>query len=366
MGEFLNWGIFIYYRIQTESAAARNVELENKVQELKAQVATLSKPTNKPVSDVKTKKGNQTQQWKTATRSNKQKKRSAHNSRSAQWKWQSSSKDRYRWTTSRWRSDSRHQSQDYYTDRHQRRRSYTRSRSTSRRRTDHHWRRSTRSRSSSYRRRTSSTSRRRRSITISRSPSYDKRYKRDSSKRRSTSSSHDRDAHKHEERDINTDQHPSPIDTNTNKTTPAKKKKKKKKKKLAASLQTRLVGKTNTEVIRINGVDCSALLDSGSVISSVSESFYKEHLADKLDLRPISEAFPFGLHITSATEHQLNILGFVEVDVMFPGLFRPIPVLVTVLRSSILTGQMPALIGSNGLEESLCQISFPSKSSMDN
>ena len=337
-------------RIQTKSAAVRNVELENKVQELKAQVATLSKPTNKPVSDVKTKKGNQAQQWKTVTRSNKQKKRSAHNSRSAQWKWQSSSRDRYRWTTSRWRSDSRHQSQDYYTDRHQRRRSYSRSRSTSRRRTDHHWRRSTRSRSSSYIRRTSSTSRRRRSITISRSPSYDKRYKRDSLRRRSISSTRDRDAHKHEERDINTDQHPSPIDTNTNKTTPAKKRKKKKKK-LAASLQTRLVGKTNTEVIRINGVDCSALLDSGSVISSVSESFHKEYLADKLDLRPISEAFPFGLRITSATEHQLNILGFVEVLIMFPGLYQPIPVLVTVLRSSILTDQMPALIGSNGLEE---------------
>ena len=130
-----------------------------------------------------------------------------------------------------------------------------------------------------------------------------------------------------------------------------KTKKNKRRKKITASLQTRLVGKVNTENIKINRVTCSALLDSGSVISSISEDFYKEHLAGKLDLRPVTEAFPFGLNITSATEHQLNILGFIEVNIYFPGLLQPIPVLVTVLRSSILTKDMPALIGSNGLEE---------------
>ena len=130
-----------------------------------------------------------------------------------------------------------------------------------------------------------------------------------------------------------------------------KTKKNKRRKKITASLQTRLVGKVNTENIKINGVTCSALLDSGSVISSISEDFYNEHLAGKLDLRPVTEAFPFGLNITSATEHQLNILGFIEVNIIFPGLLQPIPVLVTVLRSSILTKDMPALIGSNGLEE---------------
>ena len=39
------------------------------------------------------------------------------------------------------------------------------------------------------------------------------------------------------------------------------------------------------------------------------------------------------------------------MNILFPGLVQPIPVLVTVLRSSILNTNMPALIGSNGLEE---------------
>ena len=155
-------------RIQIESAIARNVELENKVQELRTQVATLSSPTNKPES----KKDNQTQQWNSAKKSNKQKKPSNHKSRSAQWKRRSPFRDRY-----------------------------------------------------------------------------------------------------------------------------------------------------------------------------------LKNLAANLELRQITEAFPYGLQITSATEHKINILGFVEVDITFPGLYQPIPVLVTVLKSSILGDQMPALIGYNGLEE---------------
>ena len=332
-------------RIQTESATARNIELENKVQELRTQVATLSSPTNKPESGVKSKNDNKAQQWKSATRSNKQKKRSNHKSRSAQWKRRLLSRDRYHWPASRWSSHSKHR-HGYSTERYQRRRSISRRRSPSRRRTDRDWRRSTRSRSSSRRRRTLSPLRRRLSITISRSPSYDRHRRRKSSKRRSTSVSQERDAHKQEERDI---KHPSPINTNT--VTMAKRKNKRRKKKIAASLQTRLVGHTNTETIRIHGVDCTALLDSGSVISSVSQEFYKEHLAANLELRQITEAFPYGLQITSATEHKINILGFVEVDITFPGLYQPISVLVTVLKSSILSDQMPALIGSNGLEE---------------
>ena len=90
-------------------------------------------------------------------------------------------------------------------------------------------------------------------------------------------------------------------------------------------------------------------MDSGSVISSVSEEFYNKHLSTS-KLRSITEAFSYGLKITSATEDTLNIQGFAEMSILFPGLVQPIPVLVTVLRSSILNTNMPALIGSNGLE----------------
>ena len=59
------------------------------------------------------------------------------------------------------------------------------------------------------------------------------------------------------------------------------------KKKATASLQSRLVGKTNTETLAINGIACIVLLISGSVISSISEEFYEKYL-NMSALRPIS------------------------------------------------------------------------------
>ena len=35
--------------------------------------------------------------------------------------------------------------------------------------------------------------------------------------------------------------------------------------------------KVNREMIEVNGVKCWALIDTGSVVSSISETFYKQH-----------------------------------------------------------------------------------------
>ena len=123
----------------------------------------------------------------------------------------------------------------------------------------------------------------------------------------------------------------------------------KKKKKKKADMQKRLIGRTNTEVIRINNKDVNALIDPGSVISSITYEFYNDYL-HSIPLRPITDIFPEGVSITSATDHELNISGFVDLKVIFPGLVHPIPILFTVLKSSCLSTLMPALIGSSGLE----------------
>ena len=46
----------------------------------------------------------------------------------------------------------------------------------------------------------------------------------------------------------------------------------------------------------------------------------------------------------------LDMIGYIEVDIQFPRVHQPLPVLVTVIQSSILNENMPALIGSNALE----------------
>ena len=112
----------------------------------------------------------------------------------------------------------------------------------------------------------------------------------------------------------------------------------------------RLIGRRNTDSIKINDIGCTALLDSGSVISSISEHFYNNNL-EHVQLQPIESVFDEGITITSATGNNLNISGFVDVNVLFPGLVYPIPILMTVLKSSILDDEMPALVGSNALEE---------------
>ena len=126
-------------------------------------------------------------------------------------------------------------------------------------------------------------------------------------------------------------------------------KNKKKKSKDYTSIQRRLIGRTNTDTIEVNGIECTALIDSGSVISSMSSKFHEQQFSH-IPLKPIEDVFPDGLSITSATDHELNISGYLEVNVLLPGLVTPVPILMTVLKSSILCGDMPILIGSNALE----------------
>ena len=104
-----------------------------------------------------------------------------------------------------------------------------------------------------------------------------------------------------------------------------------------------------TDQVVICGTECTALLDSGSVISSVSQEFYDNYLSH-IEVNSLKDIFPDGITITSATEHKLNIAGYIDVNVLLPGLLTPVPILVTVLKSSILSSDMPALLGSNALE----------------
>ena len=56
------------------------------------------------------------------------------------------------------------------------------------------------------------------------------------------------------------------------------------------------------------------------------------------------------IDITSATGTSLNIKGYIEVDMLFPGLNFTTPILMCVLCDSILSNDILALIGSNALE----------------
>ena len=84
------------------------------------------------------------------------------------------------------------------------------------------------------------------------------------------------------------------------------------------------------------------------MISAVSEKFYNSKLSH-IPLKSLNSLFD-NIDITSATGTSLNIKGYIEVNVLFPGLNFTTPTLMCVLGDSILSNDMPALIGSNALE----------------
>ena len=112
----------------------------------------------------------------------------------------------------------------------------------------------------------------------------------------------------------------------------------------------RMVGKSNVAEIYIEGVKTVGLIDSGSQITSVSESFYQS-LNPKPALHDVKE---LGLSVTSASGSQLSVKGYIEVDVSVPFVNNfTIPAPVLVVHDTDFNSQVPSIIGTNII--SLCK-----------
>ena len=117
-------------------------------------------------------------------------------------------------------------------------------------------------------------------------------------------------------------------------------------------LRSRIIGKINTERVKVGTTWCDALIDSGSTISSISEEFYLRYLNDTL-IQSLDDLFGGGggeLNNTSSTSDKLDIIGYIETTICVPGVSHPIDAALTVIAGSILNKDMPVLIGSNMLE----------------
>ncbi len=113
-----------------------------------------------------------------------------------------------------------------------------------------------------------------------------------------------------------------------------------------------LVGKSNECPVDIEGIETLCLLDSGSMISSMSESFYREHLGH-LALHPLDDI----LNLQGAGGHSLPYSGYVEATLKFPlGLqparfgLEPGRVLLLVVPDTVYNRGVPLLIGTNILQ----------------
>lgn len=102
-----------------------------------------------------------------------------------------------------------------------------------------------------------------------------------------------------------------------------------------------LVGSANETVVLINDRECSCLLDTGSMVSTISESLCNEM---KLEVEPLATL----MNIEGAGGHQLRYLGFVRVDASFPvPIDASIEALLLVVPDTAYTSRVPVLVGTN-------------------
>ena len=84
------------------------------------------------------------------------------------------------------------------------------------------------------------------------------------------------------------------------------------------------VGFSNEATIDLEGIRCNALIDTGSMISTISESFA---LRVKLNVLPLQDL----IRIEGAGGHQIQYLGYVKSSVCLPELNKFFDVLFTLL-----------------------------------
>ena len=116
-----------------------------------------------------------------------------------------------------------------------------------------------------------------------------------------------------------------------------------------------MVGTSSEVNVCIEGQTVSALLDTGSTVSTVSESYYQQHL-QHLTLYPINDF----LHIECADGGTLPYSGYIEASITSTGLpscldsSTKYPILV--VPNSNYNGTVPVLLGTNILHHLLSSV----------
>ena len=107
-----------------------------------------------------------------------------------------------------------------------------------------------------------------------------------------------------------------------------------------------MVGRANEVDVLINATSCKGLLDSGSMVSSISESFYSS-LDPKPDLDSLTD---FSLDISSANGSSVPYTGYVVVDIGMPTVdLDPVSVPVLIVPDTKYSASVPVIVGTNVL-----------------
>ena len=115
-------------------------------------------------------------------------------------------------------------------------------------------------------------------------------------------------------------------------------------------LPSGLIGPRCAASVFVEGVPCESILDTGSQVTTISESFHHDFLSP-LPIQPIHAL----LEIEGAGGQNVPYLGYVEVNISFPqtitGKKADLMALVLVVPEHHLNSKIPLLIGTNVLDQ---------------
>lgn len=111
-----------------------------------------------------------------------------------------------------------------------------------------------------------------------------------------------------------------------------------------------LIGARCTTQVNIAGVTCDCLLDTGSQVTTITQSFYNKNLSDQ-QIHSLGNL----LEVESANGQNVPYLGYVELTITFPkefvGVNMDVPTLALVIPDLPSAFQPSVLIGTNTLDE---------------
>lgn len=109
-------------------------------------------------------------------------------------------------------------------------------------------------------------------------------------------------------------------------------------------IMDRMIGSKNESDIEICGVKCKALVDTGSSMTTMSQSFY-DSMSEKPELLSFST---FKLDIRAAGGTQVPYSGYINADITVPFLHNRTMVFpVLIVQDEQYPGQVPVIIGTN-------------------
>ncbi len=119
--------------------------------------------------------------------------------------------------------------------------------------------------------------------------------------------------------------------------------------KQAGSVPKGLVGRKSTANVEVGGVGCNCLLDTGSQVTTISQSFYNDHLLEYI-IKPVSDI----LEVEGANGEPVPYAGYVEISLKFPKEFiasePEVETLALIVPDTRSNSSIPVLIGTNTLD----------------